>query len=121
MMKLKESEYRLIYPFGSWSATSQPDTVQDEQFESVLYLAENWDYDGEPVDWADGEAVVLSFDEIKAWFDGWDQIGQLTENLGTYDESEIYRTVHDWLRDTCYHFFHPVELVTKGGLNHETF
>lgn len=110
MLKLDCTQYELIYPFGSWASTSQPDDVTDEQFESVLYLAEYWDYDGKEVEWSDDEAIILSFYEIKEWFDGWDQIGQLMEAHGSFDESEIYKSAHDYLRDTCYNFFHPVRI-----------
>ena len=114
MMKLKKSEYKLICPFGEWAATSQPDTVTNAMLESVPYLAEYWDYKGKTVEWSDEEAVILTFDEIKACFDAWDQEKELTEIYGTYDESEIYKDAHDWLRDTCYNFFHPVKIIKKG-------
>ena len=64
--------------------------VSDEDLENAFYAAEAW---------ADGMDAVITFEEIRVWFDGWDQS----------EEDDAYSDVHDYIRDCLGNGFHMLE------------
>ena len=95
LLRWKEKEE---FP-NPWEAT-------DEQLESVLYVAEIWDSDGELVHVDRNHMIVVSFDEIKKSFDEWDQ-----DSDEFMEEDEHYNDVHDYIRDCIDHGYHPCRLT----------
>ena len=96
-----------------------PQDATPEQFDSVLYLSETgW---GSAV--PDGMACVVTIDDLKSYFDSWDQYSdycemyfggrKTTDSERAFKEDSLrYLTVYDWLRDSVDQGFHPV--TVKG-------
>jgi len=66
-----------------------PKDPTHEQIESALYMAEAWTAGLDE----EKEATVVSFSDIKEFFDGWDQC-----------EDDRYDTVYDYITD-CLHWY----------------
>lgn len=102
MQYLPKHSVELLRPNGNWNAKfPHPYEATEEQLRSTLYITESWTdpATGKYYRWTDSKYVVVSFDEIKATYDHWDQ--------SEYDESERYHSVYDWLRDA---------FMDKGGV-----
>lgn len=102
MQYLPKHSVELLRPTGNWNAKfPHPYEATEEQLRNTLYITESWTdpATGKYYRWTDSKYVVVSFDEIKATYDSWDQ--------SEYDESERYHSVYDWLRDA---------FMDKGGV-----
>lgn len=74
----------------NWDALRFTDDISWDDMEKVMYAAEAW--------MNDGSDAIISFDEIRDWFDGWDQ----SENDDRYDD------VHDYIWDCLGYGFHAL-------------
>lgn len=74
----------------------------NDQMETYLYAVEGgWTVNGENVQCDDDtEYIVVTFADIKAWFDTWDQV----------DDEYVYDDVHDYIADCIGNGFHIVRL-----------
>lgn len=107
MKIIKESSVKYIYPFGSPYRSSQPDDIPHEEYEKLSYITDCSEWDEAKAN--DDEVIVVSFDDIRNYFDHWDQKAELIDLFGHCDDSELYADVYEYLRDTVYQFYHPVE------------
>lgn len=84
-----------------------PYDATDEQLESVPYLAEiAWDENFNYVSQRDGESFIVTFDEIRDFFNDWKASGEMDE-----DYPPDF-TVYEWIRDCIDNGLHPV--TVKG-------
>jgi len=106
MFKVKKSQVVFDDDFlGDGSASD----VSIGKLRDTLYMAEGWSIR------ADDEYDIVSFDDIKKFFDSWDQC--------EVDKSERYRNEYDYLIDCLGQGFHPVkEILTEPeDIDPETF
>lgn len=79
-----------------------PYDATEEQLRSVPYIAEVWSDDDGIIDYDfDTERIVITFDEILADFNAWDQ---------SEDDSH-YDNVYEYLRECIDNGFHPCKLL----------
>ena len=79
-----------------------PFEATQEQFRSVLYVAECWSDDNGIIDYDfNTERLVVTFDEIEKSFDKWDQ---------SVEECP-YDNVYDYLADCIDNGIHPCKLL----------
>lgn len=79
-----------------------PYDATEEQLRSVDYVTELWPMTGPLLHVSDDRCIVVTFDDLRQSFDGWEQD---TDPL--LDTDERYATVYDWIRDCIDHGFHP--------------
>lgn len=70
-----------------------PGNPTDKQLEETLYDVEAW-----LSELSDDQRAILTFDEVKQWFDTWDQ----------EDDEAKYDDVHDYIRDCLRNGIHAV-------------
>ena len=102
MKYLPKYSVELLRPTGNWNAKfPHPYEATEEQLRNTLYITESWTdpATGKYYRWTDRKCIVVTFDEIKATYDSWDQ--------SELDEDERYSSVYDWLRDA---------FMDKGGV-----
>ena len=86
---------------------AHPYKATEEELRSVSYVTEIWFEHGKHVDFnSHTECIIVTFDEIKASFDEWNQ-GE-DEML---DSDERYETVYDWLRECIDNGLHPCKIL----------
>lgn len=75
-------------------AVSTDCILYDDNLEHILYVAEGWGKCN------DDEYVIISFDDIRSFFDAWDP-----------EDHPEYPTVYDYIRDCIGNGFHPVREI----------